>query len=185
MQDEVNEKTISLCVQCTRMTAGVLKAVMRKFLNDRDRRKQRKVQIRQAKKSGKAQERGRIKEQRRQQRKIPHGKQTMKQLMANGAELTNIRITDQNIRSFDRVARKYGIDYSLKRDNSVSPPKYMVFFRAKDVNVMTAAFREYAGVAMKKSRRPSVRKKLQKAIQRTAKHRERVKTRQKDRGQER
>lgn len=185
MQDEVNEKTISLCVQCTRMTAGVLKVVMGKFLNDRDRRKQRKVQIRQAKKSGKAQERGRIKEQRRQQRKIPHGKQTMKQLMANGAELTNIRITDQNIRSFDRVARKYGIDYSLKRDNSVSPPKYMVFFRAKDVNVMTAAFREYAGVAMKKSRRPSVRKKLQKAIQRTAKHRERVKTRQKDRGQER
>ena len=61
----------------------------------------------------------------------------------------------------------------------------MVFFRAKDVDVMTAAFREYAGVAMKKSRKPSIRKKLLKAIQRTAKHRERVKTRQKDRGQER
>ena len=109
----------------------------------------------------------------------------MKQLMSKGAKLSNILITDQNIGSFDRVARKYGIDYSLKRDNSVSPPKYMVFFRARDVDVMTAAFREYAGVTMKKSRKPSVRKKLQKAIQRTAKHRERVKTRQKDRGQER
>lgn len=185
MQDEVNEKTISLCVQCTRMTAGVLKAVLRKFLNDRDRAKQNKVQIRQVAKRGRAQEKGRIKEQKHQQKKVPHGKQTMKQLMAKGAQLSNILITDQNIRSFDRVARKYGIDYSLKRDNSVSPPKYMVFFRAKDVDVMTAAFREYAGVAIKKSRKPSIRKKLQKAIQRTAKHRERVKTRQKDRGQER
>ena len=42
MQDEVNEKTISLCVQCTRMTAGVLKAALRKYLNDRDRAKQNK-----------------------------------------------------------------------------------------------------------------------------------------------
>lgn len=185
MQDEVNEKTISLCVQCTKMTAGILKAVLRKFLNDRERAKQNKVQVRQAAKRGRAQEKGKVKEQKRQQKRMPHGKQTMKQLMSKGARLSNILITDQNIGSFDRVARKYGIDYSLKRDNSVSPPKYMVFFRARDVDVMTAAFREYAGVAMKKSRKPSIRKKLQKAIQRTAKHRERVKTRQKDRGQER
>lgn len=185
MQDEVNEKTISLCVQCTRMTAGVLKAVLRKFLNDRDRAKQNKVQIRQAAKRGRAQEKGRVKEQKRQQKRMPHGKQTMKQLMSKGAKLSNILITDRNIGSFDRVARKYGIDYSLKRDNSVSPPKYMVFFRARDVDVMTAAFREYAGVTMKKSRKPSVRKKLRKAIQRTTKHRKRVKTRKKDRGQER
>ena len=47
--------------------------------------------------------------------KTPHGKQTIKQLVAQGAQLTNIQITDQNIKSFDRVARKYGIDYSLKR----------------------------------------------------------------------
>ena len=58
---------------------------------------------------------------------------------------------------------------------------------AKDVDVMTAAFREYAGVELKKkqTKKPSVRKKLQKAVQRKAKHRQRVKQRQKDRGQER
>ena len=74
MQDEVNEKTISLCVQCTRMTAGVLKAALRKYLNDRDRAKQNKVQVRQAAKRGRAQEKGRIKEQKHQQKKVPHGK---------------------------------------------------------------------------------------------------------------
>ena len=85
------------------------------------------------------------------------------------------------------MARKYGIDYSLKKDISVDPPKYLVFFKAKDVDVMTAAFREYAGVELKKkqTKKPSVRKKLQKAVQRKAKHRQRVKQRQKDRGHER
>ena len=43
MQDEVNEKTIALCVQCGRMTAGVLKAAMRKYLNEKERHKQKKV----------------------------------------------------------------------------------------------------------------------------------------------
>ena len=47
MQEEVNEKTISLCVQCSRMTASVLKAVMRKSLNDLDRKKQKHDQVRQ------------------------------------------------------------------------------------------------------------------------------------------
>ena len=185
MQDEVNEKTIALCVQCGRMTVGVLKAAMRKYLNTVERHKQKQIQRRQAEKNGRAQERGREKERRKLEKKQPHGKQTMKQLMAKGAQLSNILITDDNIKSFGKVARKYGIDYSLKRDNSVSPPKYLVFFKAKDVDVMTAAFKEYTGVTLNKSRKPSVRKKLEMAIQKMAKHRERVKIRQKDRGQER
>ena len=63
----------------------------------------------------------------------------------------------------------------------------LVFFKAKDVDVMTAAFREYAGVELKKkqAKKPSVRKKLQKSVERKAKHRQRVKQRQKSRGQER
>ena len=185
MQDEVNEKPFALCGEWGRMPAGVLKADMRKYLNGAERHIQKKVQRRQAVKNGRAQERSRAKERRKLEKKQPHGKQTMKQLMAKGAQLTNILITDDNIKSFDRVARKYGIDYSLKRDSSISPPKYMVFFKAKDVDVMTAAFKEYTGITLKKSKKPSVRKKLQKAMQRLSKHRERVKTRQKDRGQER
>ena len=110
-----------------------------------------------------------------------------KQLIAQGAQLTNIQITDQNIKSFDRVARKYGIDYSLKKDSHVKPPLYLVFFKSKDVDVMTAAFKEYAGIELdqSKKKKPSVRKKLQKTQERKAKHRQRVKTKQKVRGQER
>ena len=44
------------------------------------------------------------------------------------------------------------------------------------MDVMTAAFREYAGVELKKKqvKKPSVRKKLQKSVERKAKHRQRV-----------
>lgn len=95
------------------------------------RQKQKRVQVKQAVKTGKAQEKGREKERKRQEMKKPHGKQTIKQLIAQGAQLTNIQITDQNIKSFDRVARKYGIDYSLKKDSHVEPPLYLVFLNRK------------------------------------------------------
>lgn len=108
----------------------------------------------------------------------------MKQLMNQGVQLTNIPITDDNIKSFERIARKYGIDYSLKKDVSTDPPRFMVFFKAKDVDVMTAAFKEYAGASMKqKVKKPSVKKKLAKTMQRKVKHRQRVKQKNKDRGQ--
>ena len=49
------------------------------------------------------------------------------------------------------------------------------------MKAMTVAFREYAGVELKKTqvKKPSVRKKLQKSVERKAKHRQRVKQRQK------
>lgn len=68
-----------------------------------------------AEKTGRAQEKGREKARKKIEKKKPHGKQTIKQLNAQGVQLSNIKITDENIKSFDRVARKYGIDYSLKK----------------------------------------------------------------------
>lgn len=152
-----------------RISASLLKAAMKKYLADMEKRKQKSVQHRQA--EGKKKE------------AVTHGKQSLKKLMRQGSQLTNIEITDKNIKSFDRVARKYSIDYSLKKDSSTDPPRYLVFFKAKDVDVMTKAFQEYAGVSMKKTKKVSIRKKLQIAKERVAKQRERDKTKQKDRGQ--
>ena len=186
MQEEVNEKIITLSVQGARITASMVKAAMRKFLMELEREGQKSSQIKQAEKQGQARERGIEKEKQRQEKKKPHGKQTIKQLQEQGAQLTNIQITNQNIKSFDRVARKYGIDYSLKRDDSMTPQRYLVFLKAKDVEVMTAAFKEYAGVSIKKSKKQSVLKKLKKSVQKmNVKHRQREKVKQKVRGQQR
>lgn len=95
----------------------------------------------------------------------------------------DIVVTDNNIKSFDRVARKYGIDYSLKKAEKEGKTEYLVFFKAKDVDVMTAAFKEYTGVSLKKEQRQSIRKKLEQAKERVAKHREITKEKTKDRGQ--
>ena len=156
MQEEVNQKVISLSIQGVKITASVLKAALRKFLEMDNRRKQKATQVKMAEKTGRAQEKGREKARKKIEKKKPHGKQTIKQLNAQGVQLSNLKITDENI-------------------------------KAKDVDVMTAAFREYAGVELKKKqvKKPSVRKKLQKSVERKAKHRQRVKQRQKSRGQER
>lgn len=170
MQEEVNEKTIALCIKGGKITADILKAAMRKYLQEMEKEKAKSQQKTQMKKEQKTQV-------------VKRGKQSIKSMLDKGSELSNIEITDNNIRSFERVARKYGIDYSLKRDKSTDPPKYLVFFRAKDADVMTAAFKEYSGIALQKSKRKSIKLRLQKAIEKAAKHREREKTQQKDRGQ--
>lgn len=170
MQEEVNEKTIALCIKGGKITADILKAALRKYLQEMEKEKAKSQQKSQAKKEQKTQV-------------VKRGKQSIESMLDKGSELSNIEITDNNIRSFERVARKYGIDYSLKRDKSTDPPKYLVFFRAKDADVMTAAFKEYSGITLQKSKRKSIKLRLQKAIEKAAKHREREKTQQKDRGQ--
>ena len=94
MQEEVNDKTIALSVKTAKLTGTVLKAVLRKFLEEQAKAKQKsKTKSAEPK----------------------HGKQTMKQLMKQNTQLTGIEVTDGNIKSFEKVARKYGIDFSLKR----------------------------------------------------------------------
>ena len=99
---------------------------------------------------------------------IPHGKQTVKQLIGQNQGVSNIEINDPSIREFDRIARKYGVDYAIKRDRSSSPPKFLIFFKSRDADALTSAFNEYAGKKVRKASRPSV-------LQRLASFKERVK----------
>lgn len=117
------------------MTANVLKSAISKYLAYR---KEKKVEKAHA---------GPVK---------PCGKQTVRQLVGQNEGVANIEITDRNIRDFDRVARKYGVDYALKKDKSGEIPKYLVFFKARDGDALTAAFKEYTAKTERKKERPSV-----------------------------
>ena len=92
----------------------------------------------------------------------PTGKQTVKQLIGQNQGVSNIEITDSNIKSFERVARKYGVDFAVKKDRSVSPPKYLVFFKGRDADALTAAFREYTAKEVRRASqdKPSVLEQL-------------------------
>ena len=167
MQDEVNEKTVSLCIRCGKVTANLLKAAMKKALTKMEQEKQKLQGQKQPKQD--------------KEDKTYKGKQSMDKLMKQNVQLSNIEITDGNIKSFERVAKKYSIDFSLKKDVTADPPRYYVFFKARDADVMTAAFKEYTGKSLNKDKKASVRKKLQQAITKSlAKHRELEKTKGKE-----
>ena len=53
------------------------------------------------------------------------------------------------------------VDYALRKDVTQVPPRYMVFFKAKDADVLTAAFKEYSSQLKHRETRPSVRKMLE------------------------
>ena len=92
------------------------------------------------------------------------GKQTVKQLASQGQQLETIDLSDSTTRQFDRIARKYGVDYAIRKDRSESPPKYMIFFKARDNNVIEAAMKEFMPKQKSKSERPSVLEKLRNII---------------------
>ena len=51
----------------------------------------------------------------------------------------------------------------MKKDRSSSPPKYLIFFKGRDADALTAAFTEYTGKKVRKAQkteRPSVLAKL-------------------------
>ena len=136
MQDEVNEKTMALCIKGGKISAQLLKAALTKLLSEIEKKKQ------QSKKMG-------------GQNRCKRGKQSIKSLQQSGAQLTNIVVTDNNIKSFDRVARKYGIDYSLKKAEKEGKTEYLVFFKAKDTDAITRNLQDYSATQVKK---PSVEK---------------------------
>ena len=102
---------------------------------------------------------------------IPHGKVKIKDLIGQNSGIENIEITDKNIKSFEKIARKYNIDYSLKRDKSQTPPKYHVFFKAHDTNAITMAFKEYTQKTLNKTKRkPSLINRIRRNMQKVKQH---------------
>ena len=135
MQEEVENRTVSLAIRSSKLTADVLKKAITKYLAYRKEKSKAKAVMK------------------------PTGKQTVKELIGQNQGVSNIEITEKNIKGFDRVARKYGVDYAVKKDTSGEIPKYLVFFKARDADALTAAFTEFASKE-KNREKPSVIKLL-------------------------
>ena len=144
MQEEVENRTLTPIVSGTKFTGRLFKAAVSKYMAHR---KEKKLE----------------KQRSRDSPVTPKGKQTVKQLIGQNQGVSNIEINDPSIKDFERIARKYGVDYAVKKDRSASPPKYLIFFKARDADALTAAFSEYTQKKVKKadrSERPSVLAKL-------------------------
>lgn len=90
------------------------------------------------------------------------GKQSVKRLIGQNRGVSNVDISKTDLKGFERVARKYGIDYAIRKDSSVQPPKYLLFFKAQDADALRSAMQEYSAAALHKTERPSLLKQLEK-----------------------
>lgn len=114
---------------------------------------------------------------------LPHGKQSLKQLKKQSPKLEDVEITDANIKSFEPFARKYRIDYALKKDSSVEPPRWIVFFKGADKDSMTQAFKEYVNTTLKREKKPSILEALKNAAEKVM-QKDRSHEQKKDKGME-
>ena len=132
MQDEINEKVVALSIKGGKLTAATLQKAVKAMLA----------------------------QMKKQHEKQPQGKQTLKQLAKQNAGLSNIEITEGNIKAFEHTAKKYGIDFALKKDATEQPPRYLVFFKGRHADALTAAFREFSAKKLTQEQKPSIRKVL-------------------------
>ena len=100
MQDEVNTKVVAIMIKGGKISAEVLKKALDKFVQELEKAQKQMSQP-----------------------KTYRGKQSIKHLVQQNAAINNIEVTDGNIKSFQRTANKYGIDYALKKDISEQPPR--------------------------------------------------------------
>ena len=136
MQEEVENKVVNLAITTTRLTVRTLISGLRMYIGYRKHKKMHDP--------------------------YKHGKQSVKQLIKQGQGATSMVIGNESLKLFERIARKYGVDYAVTKDRSVDPPNYTVFFKARDADALTAAFKENSAQAMRKEKRPSVLKQLKK-----------------------
>ena len=110
MQEEVTQKTIALSMKTGKLTAQVLQAALKKYLQHRAKSKNT----------------------------LHHGQQSLKQLKKHGVPLCNIEIG-----ACKPCAKKYGVDFTLRKDKTTQPPHYVVIFKSKDADNLEQAFREF------------------------------------------
>ena len=142
MQEEIENRTVNLAISTTKLTArGIIRLAAKGLVYIK--RKSREAALKNEK---------------------PDGRQTIQQLIGQNQGVTNIDISQTDLKGFEKYARKYGVDYAITKDKSVFPPKYLVFFKARDADAMTAAFNAYSAEVLAKSKRPSTLNRLHKLI---------------------
>ena len=133
MQEEIEQRTVSVTIQAAKLSGRVLKAAIAAAL--------RKME---------------------QERNTPKvGRNTMKRLAGRDGGMNTIEVSGR-IRSFERYARKHQVRYHIEKEVGVDPPRWTVYFKANQADALTAAFKEYTKKDLSRESRPSMLAKLHK-----------------------
>lgn len=148
MQEEVENKTVNLAVQSVKLTFRLLYSAWRRYKDKLDRNHGADAPV---------------------EDETVKGKQTVKELIGQGEGVAKIEIEKTELKDFQKMAKKYGVDFAVVKDKKQDPPMYTVFFKAKDGAAIDKAMEAYAAKTLKVDKkkesvkeRPSVLKKLEK-----------------------
>jgi len=143
MNEEVSKETVNFAANSAKVTGRFLLNCLRAYLRHRQNKKMT---------AGK-------------------GEQTVKQLIKQGQGASSIEVSGESIKDFKRIANKYGVDFAIVKDKAIDPPRYTCFFKAKDVDAITAVVKEYSAkvVKLQGKQKPSLLKELAKLKEEIAK----------------
>ena len=136
MQEEVENRTVNLAVSTTKLTARTLARAIRWYLMHRSQKRFRKSMQHE------------------------EGKQSVADLLKAGVSTDKIELPDGSAKDFCRLAKKFGVDYAIRKDKTLDPPRYIVFFKAKDTEVLDQVVKEYVANTKAKQDRASVKEQL-------------------------
>ncbi len=122
MQEEIENKAVSLIINTGKLTERTLATAFMKVL----RYSWNKVKAHHQAK--------------------PKGKQSVKKLIGQNQGVEQTELADrEEVKPFNKYARKYGVDYAIRKSISDDgKPRYIVFFKARDRSAIEQAMKEYA-----------------------------------------
>lgn len=136
MEEQVNEKVISMAIQSGEKAGRVLSTVISKYL---EHRKNVKLSKKETNKN------------------VGPRKMKIKDLVGTGEGINKLKFDDdRDIKMFESIARKYGVKYSINRDKTTTPPSYYFFFQSKNDEVINKAFSEYLKKTFNRDKKPSI-----------------------------
>ena len=137
MQEDIEHRAVTLAINAGKMTGRTFRNALAKLLHF-------------------------LKSKHKQHKQVkPCGKQSVKKLIGQNQGVSRVDLShDDDVKQFEHVARKYGVDYAITKVKG-EKPRYLIFFKARDNDALTAALEEYTAQRMRGKEKPSLHSKLQ------------------------
>ena len=119
MQEDIEHRAVTLAMNVSKMTGRTFRNALAKLLHFLKNKHQQHKQVK------------------------PCGKQSVKKLIGQNQGVSRVDLShDDDVKQFEHVARKYGVDYAITKVKG-EKPRYLIFFKARDNDALTAALEEY------------------------------------------
>ena len=137
MQEDIEHRAVTLAINTGKMTGRTFRNALAKLLHFLKNKHQQHKQVK------------------------PCGKQSVKKLIGQNQGVSRVNLShDDDVKQFEHVARKYGVDYAITKVKG-EKPRYLIFFKARDNDALTAALEEYTAQRMRGKDKQALHSKLQ------------------------